>query len=436
MASPFWKYFSNTLRWALIDKPGPLQAVTKGLAHRLDGVRDDVSLLRAQFFPQLCEPVLVPAHGVSRGVIRHHTETPEQYRKRVINAYAWHKLGGKWEGLPQILKFYGFDIAELEGLSKYQSSRWAEFQIGFADSESLEEHADLLASLETLVWLINEYKPARSILARLYNDTYNITPLIWSEGNYSDHFYSHFSGVPASNLGDNWKDEELLLSFGHRLGIQTAPIVLTSQPAASGEQVLGIEARYISAPVWSYFNYSDDFAPAPGSSVLNVLNVDWCERLTESYSWEGQWNRRQWEEKAHWGRRRPQWTMEITGLARSQLAYSGSTPGEWIGVWGGLNACYGVPTAVVVNSPNIWGAFCYSDDTEFQEIEILEQETSVFGVEAAPINTNGMPEASFTGTLGATPPPLHNQTWSGNWDNRRWHNYVGVFSITSQTKEP
>lgn len=434
MASPFWTYVFDKLRWGLIDKPGPVQAVVKGVAHRFDEVRDDAVFMRAQWFPQLCEPELVPEHGYSRGVIRHHTETPEQYRRRVINAYAWHLLGGKQEGLPEILRFYGFDIAELESLRKYQSSRWAEFQVGLHNPNSLEEQNAILESLETFVWLINEYKPARSILARLYTDIYNITPLIWSEGRYSEHFYSHFSGVPASDLGGDWKDEGLILSFGQRLGIVIPGREDYGAPIFSGLGQMGFIAPYIDSPVWSQFNYSDDFPPKHGFTIGELFSFDWCVRTTTSYEWDnGEWDDRHWEEYSEWDRILPKWSIRYRDFARSQLVYGDDLITSQAGLWGGLNACYGIPTAVVIGNPPVWGEFAYSDDFDRQEVQILEQRLDRRGMTTGPVNIQD-PHTYTQGIISMHTPEL-DDSWSGGWDDRRWYDHIAHFCITSHTKE-
>lgn len=415
MTSRFWKYFHDTLCWAQIDAPGPLAAVIKGLAHRLDKVREDALFLRDQAFPQRCRDELVPMHGYTRGLTIHHTEMPEQFRQRVTNAYAWHMLGGKWEGLPQILKFYGFDIAELESMSKYQSSRWAEFQIGLLSPANFEEQNTALASLETLVWLINEYKPARSVLARLYNDIHNITPLIWSHGRYSEHFYSHFSGVPATDLGGDWKDKDLLLSFGHRLGIEAHLPSFDGTAFFSGWQDMGIEARYVDAPVWSHFAYSDNFPEKHGFTMFNLLVVDWSERIIK-------------DGVVTWDRILPDWMMGSTQRARSELVYSDEFLKEDTGVWSGKNACYGVPTAHIVKKPPIWGSYLYSGDVEGELVSIHERFYTEHGIITEPCEVQP-PETLIEGETSVLLPPLHNQSWTGHWDSRCWWNYHAYTSF-------
>ena len=169
---------------------------------------------RRQWFPELCEADLVPDFGTGRGLVRHPKETAEQFRARVVGAFRWHRLGGKTEGLPEILKFYGFDALTVENLRIFQPSRWAEFQLGLRTPATQAEQDALLADLDTLLWLVNEYKPARSVLARVYTDTYDRVPTVWSGGpiseqGWSNGFWSLFSGVTWPGDGG-----DIVVSFG------------------------------------------------------------------------------------------------------------------------------------------------------------------------------------------------------------------------------
>jgi hypothetical protein len=422
------------LRFGLIDAPGPLQAVAKGLAHRLDTVREDVIFLRAQWFAQLCESELVPAYGISRGLARHHTETPEQFRQRVINAYAWHMLGGKQEGLPEILRFYGYTIAEIENLRKYQPSRWAEFQVGLVNPSALADQNAILAGLETLVWLINEYKPARSVLFRLYTDIYNITPLVWSEGRWSDHYYSLFSGVPASDLGPGFAGNDgLILSFGLRYATEMSrPDGSYGQPVFSGLQRQGFIAPYIDAMVWSQSRWSEAFPHKHGFSVGELLSVDWSERTSTSFPWEGAWDERKWAELSSWDRLMPRSEMHNKGISRSQLVYDDEFIAAEAGRWGGLNACWSAPTAARVGRPVRWSAYRYSDGTERRLVTIHEQSRARRAT-ASDTPEFGAPGALFWGVSGAANEPLHRDAWAGAWDDRRWYGYIAYFAVTSLT---
>ena len=208
--SEFWRYFHDRLAWPLIHAPGPLAGLVRGLALSLDSARDDSVYFRRQWFPKLCEAELVPDFGKSRGLVRHPKESAEAFRSRVVNAWRWHQLGGRTEGLPEILRFYGFEALRLESLRRYQPSRWAEFQIGLKTPATQAEQDALLADLDTLLWLVNEYKPARSLLARVYTDTYDRVPTVWSGGPVEEQGWSNgfvrFAGVlwPGQDGGTSW----------------------------------------------------------------------------------------------------------------------------------------------------------------------------------------------------------------------------------------
>ena len=95
MASPFWQYFHDKLNWPAIFRPGPVSALVKGLALYMDDVREDILWLRHQWNPATADDELIAAYGASRGILRTRYDTDESYRLRVVNAFAWHKLGGK-----------------------------------------------------------------------------------------------------------------------------------------------------------------------------------------------------------------------------------------------------------------------------------------------------------------------------------------------------
>lgn len=99
MKSPFWTYFHDKLNWLPIFRPGPVSALMRGLALHMDEARQDILWLREQWNPATCEMWLLERYGASRGIFRTRFDTDESYRKRVIYAYAWHKLGGKVNGV-------------------------------------------------------------------------------------------------------------------------------------------------------------------------------------------------------------------------------------------------------------------------------------------------------------------------------------------------
>ena len=180
-----WRYFRDILHWGPIQKPGPLQALAHGTARSMDQTREDMLYLRDQWLPARCEESMVPEHGESRGIIRHVgrqvTETPEQYRARVVHAYAWHMLGGKVAGLPEILKFYGFDVT-IENMRPFAPTRWAEFMVRLEAPPSYVDQFRQIEDLPELVWLLNEYKPARSFFSGSTTPPTTGGPLCWASG--------------------------------------------------------------------------------------------------------------------------------------------------------------------------------------------------------------------------------------------------------------
>lgn len=215
--SAFWKYFAETLRWPQIHLPGALQALTRGLAGHLDATRDDALYLREQFFPIKAEGTILPGHGDSRGITRHTSETDAQFRARVVHAWRWHNLGGKTMGLPEILEFYGYPVARIENSAKTIPSKWAEFQIELREPATQAEQDLMLNQMDTLIWLANEYKPARSRLARIYHGGYDIRPLILDrKWGLDRNFLDGESGIYYPENG-------VVVSFGYRVRSQTLP---------------------------------------------------------------------------------------------------------------------------------------------------------------------------------------------------------------------
>ena len=459
MASPFWSYFADKLHWPQAFAPGPLQAVVRGLAHHFDVAREDMPYLRQQFFPGLCEGALVPEHGLSRSLVRHPRETPERFRQRVVNAYSWHMLGGKAEGLPEILRFYGFDAIRIDSLRQWVPTRWAEFQIGLRSPVTQAEQAALLADLDTLIWLVNEYKPARSRLGRIYTDTYNWYPTIWSEGPaWGEGFWSGFSGVfvPGS--------DGIVVSLGMPYRVQSERY--GAEPGLGVESLRGALIPYVDRPIWSRSNWSELYPMNTGFTVGELLSLHWCEKIVVSHPWEGGWDRRHWCEFSSWDRILPSWSMADLAWCRAQAVQS--WPGAQLsdgrdGAYGDINACYSVPVAIISGPPPHWGDFAYSEeDRQRRELRILEQfhETACFTapvVEPSELAGFGRVMESRRGFLAPyidhpawsrcgwsdVFPRNHSmmidalarfqfcdrvlapQGWTGRWDARHWAETVG-----------
>lgn len=160
-----WDYFHDTLRWNLIRlKRGALAMLAEGGGNRLDDVREAILWLRGQFLPETSESGYLTNYATSRSIARHPSETDSQFKTRVVRAWYWHYLGGKQLGMPRMLELYGYSGAEIINWRQYDETKWAEFWCRLlppADQTFAAEDYDLL------LWLLNEYKPARSKLVKL-----------------------------------------------------------------------------------------------------------------------------------------------------------------------------------------------------------------------------------------------------------------------------
>lgn len=161
--SPFWRYFKDKLAFALIAVPGPLAAVMHGLARYLGLVRQDVLWVCDQFVPSKAEDRHIALHGDSRAAPRTRFDTDARYRKRVELAAKWHKMGGKEQGLPEILKEYGFASAKVYNKRKDDPALWAHFDVNLVQPPKDFSQGDVDAVLA----VANQYKPGRSVVGRL-----------------------------------------------------------------------------------------------------------------------------------------------------------------------------------------------------------------------------------------------------------------------------
>lgn len=162
--SLFRDYFKKTLRFKLIWKPGPLSQMAEGGAEALDQAREDALWLREQFLPEICEPEYLKNFARSRGIKRYSRETDEQYKARVVLAFTWQLLGGRHAGLIKLLEYYGYKGIKVVNLRDEDPLRWAEFRV---DTQPAEGQGFMEDDFYILDWLINDQKPARSLLAQL-----------------------------------------------------------------------------------------------------------------------------------------------------------------------------------------------------------------------------------------------------------------------------
>jgi len=160
-----WDYFHNTLRWNLIRlTKSALSLLGEGGGNALDDTREAILWLRKQFLPETSETDYLTNYAASRSIVRHPSETDAQFKMRVVRAWYWHYLGGKQAGMPKMLELYGYTGADIINWRQYDEERWAEFWCKLLPPPT-QTFAE--ADYELLLWLLNEYKPARSKLVKL-----------------------------------------------------------------------------------------------------------------------------------------------------------------------------------------------------------------------------------------------------------------------------
>ena len=459
--SAFWRYFRDTLAWPLIHRPGVLQSLVKGLGQSLDGVREDALYFRKQWFPALCEGKLVPAHGTSRGLTRHPKESAEQFRTRVVQAYRWHLLGGRTLGLPEILRFYGFDSLAVENLRNFQPSRWAEFQVRLKTPTSHDELNNLLADLDVLIWLVNEYKAARSLFARLYTSNYDWFPGVWSGGApeyvWSNFWWSLFSGVRVD-------DSDLIVSIGYPDRYQVEPYIADDGGALYGMlQSHAFRIPYVDRAFWSWSNWGDTY-PVNSSFIIGQILILLCaDYVYESSGWTGDWDSRIWGYRRI-DRYHPDWMMGFHFFAKSELVFSERHADG--GVYGDINSSYSTPIVYLLDGKTpIWGDLVWSADKSRIQIQrILEQFKvdgryqaaqeellqQAFCARTDSFASNGVyPDHPIWGRFdySDTFPRLHefvrsdlsaylaaekvlsSRTWADIWDERPWGDVLGYERI-------
>ena len=394
--SEFWKYFRDTLVWPLIHAPGPLSAVAKGAALALDLIRDDVVAFRRQWFPALCEPDFVPAHGKSRGLVRHPKESPEQFQQRVVNAYAWHLLGGKTKGLPEILTLYGFPVHVIENMRDDSPMRWAEFQLGFHFSDPQEQRY-IIDNFNFFVWVINEYKPARSVLFRMYSDTWDMRPAIYSHKyGYSESYYSFYSGVPVPG-GDG---EDVIVSFGNVRRTQAEKLM--ANVFAGIERTRGALCPHLDRLIYGYSCYSDVPIRNHGFTRYRLRQMEYPHVPTY-------------------------FVFGRSCISRVQAVYGES-------IYGDTNSRYGRPVVTLIDAPAVYGQSPYSADQQRRTFAIDEifirkhSHHAPMPQPSAPLFHHADREGVHAAAIQAVFP--ENARWTGRWDKRTWRAFGAQTNFT------
>lgn len=408
MSSEFWRYFHDILRWPLIHSPGPLSALARGQAASLDETRDDILYFRQQWFPEHCEDALIPGFGASRGLTRHPRESAEQFRARVVNAWRWHLLGGKVQGLPEILKFYGFEVLAVENMRQFAPTRWAEFMVRLKTPESDIGQAEQVADIKTLIWLVNEYKPARSYFFRLYNDSYDRRPITLSIGpRLGSGWLSYWSGVTMPDAGDSGT----IISFGLRSRYQGEQVLTSPGRIALSAVLAGRGMRRLNAFLLGKSRLSDTFIRRHSFVIGEIISLQNAERVFAPHGWSGPWSG-PWVESSGWTRIIPAWRLRVLGFARSQLV-----PGHRRnGVLGSLNGRLGaVRRAVAVDDSPILGDFRLSLHGPLRRvIPLLEYRRALLGFSCPQTGLCG-PHGGLSACFCLRGERLDENGWQGPW---------------------
>ena len=152
--SPFWRYCRDRLALPFITQVGALAALTHGICRYADDTAKDMRWLQAQFLPPKAVRSPDPLYGDSRGVERTRFDSDRQFRLRVERAFAWHRLGPKTFGMPQILQEYGFGSCRIVNCRDQNPDLYAHFEIRL-----LKPPADFAADdVECVFALADQYK--------------------------------------------------------------------------------------------------------------------------------------------------------------------------------------------------------------------------------------------------------------------------------------
>lgn len=429
--SEFWKYFHDILAWPLIHAPGPLQGLVRGMAHALDETRDDVVYFRRQWFPALCEPGLVSAFGASRGLVRSPVESDAQFRTRVVNAWRWHMLGGKQQGLPEILAAYGYHVEAIENMRQFAPTRWAEFMVRLETPPHYADQQAQLDSLAHLVWLIQEYKPARSFFFRIYNDTNDRRPIIPGIGpKLGSGILSFWSGTTDPGVGDG----DVVIAFGVKISLFGPPLLDGSPLWGLTELLTLYGPRRVNNFVLSVSRLSDTFIRRNPFVMSEVVSIGSGEDVYFSASWnDGSWNDRPWERWEGFTRYIPPFELGIRHTARSQLETGLSR-------LSGINERLGgVRRIVLARGVNRLGDLRLGNHGPVRTPVCLwayEAERRSMGELAFPGAVPGQCWGSETMVQVGHSPWLNAGTWEeeGGWNDAAWdtiHAYMGI-SITEE----
>lgn len=186
--SPFWRYCRDRLALQFITRVGALAALAHGICRCADDTAKDMRWLQAQFLPPKADEALIPLYGDSRGVERTRFDSDRQFRMRVERAFAWHRLGPKIFGMPQILREYGFGSCRIVDCRGQNPDLYAHFEIRL-----FKPPADFAADdVDRVFALADQYKPGRSKLRWVRFDVEQQAPMNFGASAQSTVIVDHF----------------------------------------------------------------------------------------------------------------------------------------------------------------------------------------------------------------------------------------------------
>ncbi|MDL2275447.1 phage tail protein I [Desulfosarcina sp. OttesenSCG-928-G10] len=344
---------------------------------------------------------------------------PRHVREDLVrNATRWHRIKGTPAGLKMAMELFGYQVTiEEEGPGLY----WATYQLGLSEIADTETVREILE-------IATEMQPARCRLWRMYTTDYDRRPVVWGKGpasqiGWSNGWWSYYSGTGVPDI-----DDDLIVSFGSRHGILSE--AYDPDCAFAITLNLAVLAPYRDRPVWGQSLWSEEYLKPHGLAISELFSSHFAVSETLTWTWEGQWDERPWALTTDWDRPLPKWQFHWRSISRSQACW-----GEDDKLWSDINTRYGATAATIIDNPGQYSSAKYSDhDCQRRTLALQEMHIETHAAQCSPIDP-ALPLGAWPDLYVAAGTPLHEDTWQGEWDARRWYGYVAFSAITNITEE-
>lgn len=345
---------------------------------------------------------------------------PRRVREDLVrNSTRWHRLKGTPAGLRMALELFGHRVAIEE---RTPGLHWATYQLGIDDIPDIETVRE--------IWdIAHEMHPARCKLWRMYNPEYDRRPTVWGVGpGWSCGYYSRYSGVAVPEV-----DDGLIVSFGSRRSFQTEAY---NPSIASGlTRTVAALIPYVNRPIWGRSAYSAVFPKRHGFIVSELFSFHFATCEVISWEWEGEWDERPWVLITDWDRVLPKWQKHVRQMPRSRSCW-----GEGGKPWSDVNSRYGGNEVKTLTEKPVYGKSSYSRSPlrltrQLNEFFIEKHAARAIPVTGPDSGTGAQLAAVMADMTAASTAPLRETTWDGEWDDRRWDNYVAYVGITQTTED-